>query len=59
MNSPAQRPDDTLLSAWIDGELPPAAALVHPRLPGDYPFGELCGVGVAFKVAWAVCAPAS
>lgn len=40
----------------FDGELPPAAALVHPRLPGDYPFGELCGVGVAFKVAWAVCA---
>jgi single-stranded-DNA-specific exonuclease len=37
--------------------LPPAAALVHPRLPGtDYPFGDLCGVGVAFKLAWAICA---
>lgn len=35
---------------------PDAAALVHPRLPGAYPFGELCGVGVAFKLACAVCA---
>lgn len=39
-----------------DRELPAAEVLVHPRLPGDYPFGELCGVGVAFKLAWAVCA---
>ena len=37
-------------------ELPDAAVLVHPRLPGgDYPFGELSGAGVALKVAWAVC----
>jgi single-stranded-DNA-specific exonuclease len=37
-------------------ELPRAVVLVHPRLPGtNYPFGELCGVGVAFKLAWAVC----
>ncbi len=35
---------------------PEAAVLVHPRLPGNYPFGELCGVGVAFKLAWAICA---
>ena len=36
--------------------LPEAAVLVHPRLPGsEYPFGELCGAGVAFKLAWAVC----
>ena len=40
----------------IGDELPDAAVLVHPRLPGtNYPFGELCGVGVAFKLAWAVC----
>ena len=38
-------------------ELPSADCLVHPRLPGtDYPFGDLCGVGVAFKLAWAICA---
>lgn len=35
--------------------LPEADVLVHPRLPGaDYPFGELCGAGVAFKLAWAI-----
>lgn len=37
-------------------ELPDAAALVHPGLPGsDYPFKGLCGAGVAFKLAWALC----
>lgn len=36
--------------------LPAAAAIVHPRLPGTrYPFDGLCGAGVAFKLAWAVC----
>ena len=36
--------------------LPEAATLVHPRLPGSaYPFGGLCGAGVALKVAWALC----
>jgi single-stranded-DNA-specific exonuclease len=41
-------------------ELPQAAAIVHPRLPGSgYPFGGLCGAGVAFKLAWAICQRAS
>ncbi len=36
-------------------QLPAADCLVHPRLPGgEYPFGDLCGAGVAFKLAWAV-----
>jgi single-stranded-DNA-specific exonuclease len=40
--------------------LPDAAALVHPQLPGhDYPFAGLCGAGVAFKLAWALCQHAS
>jgi single-stranded-DNA-specific exonuclease len=35
---------------------PDADALVHPRGPGSlYPFGDLCGAGVAFKLAWQVC----
>lgn len=38
------------------GEELPDALLVHPRLPNtEYPFGDLCGVGVAFKLAWAIC----
>ncbi|MFM8378895.1 MAG: single-stranded-DNA-specific exonuclease RecJ, partial [Planctomycetia bacterium] len=40
--------------------LPDASVLVHPRLPGTaYPFGELCGAGVAFKLAWAIATRAS
>jgi len=40
--------------------LPAADVLVHPRLPGtSYPFGELCGAGVAFKLAWAIATRAS
>lgn len=36
-----------------DGPLPDAAVLAHPRLPGSaYPFGDLCGAAVAYKVAW-------
>ncbi len=41
-------------------QLPQAAAIVHPRLPGTaYPFGGLCGAGVALKLAWAICQQAS
>lgn len=41
-------------------QLPDAAAIVHPRLPGtSYPFGGLCGAGVALKLAWAICQRAS
>ena len=37
-------------------ELPTAAAIVHPRLPGtSYPFAGLSGAGVALKVAWELC----
>jgi single-stranded-DNA-specific exonuclease len=39
----------------MKAELPAAAVLVHPRLPGSqYPFQQLCGAGVAFKLAWAI-----
>ncbi|PKG24432.1 single-stranded-DNA-specific exonuclease RecJ [Niallia nealsonii] len=35
--------------------LPDAYCIIHPKIPGsDYPFGELAGVGVAFKVAHAL-----
>ena len=38
-------------------KLPPADTLVSPLLPGSpYPF--LCGAGVAWKVAWALCGEA-
>jgi single-stranded-DNA-specific exonuclease len=36
--------------------LPAASAIIHPRLPGNtYPFGQLSGSGVAFKLAWSLC----
>ncbi len=41
----------------LDGPiLPLAAVLVHPRRPAPepYPFSDLSGAGVAFKLAWAV-----
>ena len=36
-----------------DGSIPNSFAVVHPRAPGSkYPFQELCGAGVAYKLAW-------
>jgi single-stranded-DNA-specific exonuclease len=44
----------------LGGVLPAAAGIIHPGLPGGaYPFGGLCGAGVAFKLAWALCQRAS
>ncbi len=37
-------------------DLPEALHVVHPRRPDSaYPFGELCGAGVAYKLAWRLC----
>lgn len=39
----------------IGPTLPDAYAIIHPRHPeGDYPFKDLCGAGVAFKLAMAL-----
>ena len=36
-------------------DIPDAYAVVHPRRPDStYPFGELCGAGVAYKLAWRI-----
>jgi len=34
--------------------LPDCAAVVHPRIAPGYPNADLCGSGVAFKLAWAL-----
>ncbi len=34
--------------------IPPADVIVHPSIGGTYPNADLCGAGVAFKLAWAV-----
>ena len=40
----------------IPAILPNAHAIVHPRLEGSaYPNPDLCGAGVAFKLAWCIC----
>lgn len=33
----------------IQGEIPEAYAIIHPKCSSEYPFKELAGVGVAFK----------
>ena len=37
----------------LDGGPPPADAVVHPGIGESYPNPDLCGAGVAFKLAWA------
>lgn len=37
--------------------VPDAFAVIHPRIAGErgaYPFPDLCGAGVAFKLAWRI-----
>ena len=34
--------------------LPQCYAIVHPRLSAEYPNPNLCGAGVAFKLAWGI-----
>jgi len=34
--------------------LPDADGIVHPQIAGGYPNPNLCGAGVAFKLAWAI-----
>jgi single-stranded-DNA-specific exonuclease len=43
-----------------DGRLPPALAIINPKIPGDtYPDKNLAGVGIAYKVAEALAAGSS
>jgi single-stranded-DNA-specific exonuclease len=36
-------------------DLPEAAVLVHPQLGHPASYSDLCGCGVAFKLAWQIC----
>ena len=46
-------PEELATAATGDSPRRAAAAIVHPAL-GEYPNRDLCGAGVAFKLAWAV-----
>jgi single-stranded-DNA-specific exonuclease len=38
-----------------DAELPPASAILNPKQPGcNYPYKELCGCGIGFKLITAL-----
>jgi single-stranded-DNA-specific exonuclease len=53
----ASTPQSQIANRKSQIRLPPAAGIVHPRLPSDqspYPNPHLCGAGVAFKLAWGV-----
>ncbi len=39
-----------------DAEMPPAVAILDPKQPGcPYPYKELCGCGIGFKLITALC----
>ncbi|RLW68714.1 MAG: hypothetical protein B6D68_03105, partial [spirochete symbiont of Stewartia floridana] len=38
-----------------EGSIPPAYAVINPKLPGSYPFEGLCAAALASKFQWALC----